>query len=263
MTQKDGTDWHLPGSRPSALALAAIVAILALAPPGCTKWVLREGDGAVDAWVPPDDGGDAGPDADADLDVDDRAVDSGPPCPEGMVLIESGLAEVVCIDAYEASCGEEPCHRDNERLIPQSVAGEQPWVEIPWTKASLACQRAGKTLCTAEQWRVACSGGTENLPYPYGDRFSKTICNDRELGLSIQNTGALGGCEGGFPGIFDMSGNVKELVDDCDDDGNCLHMGGAYNDPEAFLGCHPERMRRITEDEWVGDVGFRCCLVIP
>lgn len=77
--------------------------------------------------------------------------------------------------------------------------------------------------------------------------------------------GSLPKCVGGYPGLFDMSGNVNEWEDSCagslGSSDACLLRGGAYDDGFAsgLLGCclaaNAHNLRSAADPT----VGFRCC----
>ncbi len=152
-----------------------------------------------------------------------------------------------------------------------------PVGNVDWCEAAAFCIWAGKRLCghigggtnpmsdavnsSASQWFNACSlNGT--LFYPYGDAYDASTCNsrDRTPNLTLVPVGSLPGCQGGYPGLFDMAGNVEELEDSCDDAGACLSRGGSYVDDP---GDSQTRCDSVTEivpfGEHSGDIGFRCC----
>lgn len=69
-------------------------------------------------------------------------------------------------------------------------------------------------------------------------------------------------CEGGHPGLFDLSGNVLEWEDSCNETAGsqdlCRYRGGSFLDDASSLACG--------DGSGVGDrsfkgagVGFRCC----
>lgn len=108
--------------------------------------------------------------------------------------------------------------------------------------AELACQNAGKRLCSREEWTRACRG-SQNRQYPYGSEYREGLCNvhrkshpanilhgdasrnhlDPRLGLTrdddgplLRTTGATSTCrsEWGDDAIYDMVGNLDEWIDD-------------------------------------------------
>jgi hypothetical protein len=157
---------------------------------------------------------------------------------------------------------------------------------VDWCDAATYCKWAGKRLCgsiaggavavsdfanpTRSQWHSACSrGGQRKLPY--GNTYVGGYCN----GLDYMSTRAVpvvsaALCQGGYDGLYDMSGNVREWEDGCDGSGNCLQRGGGYLDYDSgfpTLRCHsgsdaatnpsPPTAPRF---ETSSQRGFRCCL---
>lgn len=174
-------------------------------------------------------------------------------CPSEMLLVE-GFGQLACIDRFEASRGD-----DDEAV---SEAGAHPWTGITWDEALDACERAGKRLCTDTEWAKACEGersGSEAWPkYPYGDTFELGRCNDGDDGSQARRTRSHFRCEGGYLGLFDMSGNVAEWVDRCRD-GFCFAQGGSFIDVESLaLSCNVNQGYDPSEAD--DTRGFRCCL---
>jgi formylglycine-generating enzyme required for sulfatase activity len=113
-------------------------------------------------------------------------------------------------------------------------------------------------LCTREEWTFACSNGGERL-YPYGPFYRETACNG-ENGAGLDPVGSHLGCEGGLAGLFDMSGNVEEWIDDCTGGGNeiCRAIGGRVGADPEDLTC--TRVNADRRDDSEAYRGFRCCL---
>lgn len=213
-------------------------------------------DGGVDAGV---DAGllDAGFDAglvDAGVDagiLDAGPVDAGAPvpdagCPADMATVNGGG----CVDRYEASQGA------GGQAV--SAMGVMPWLSLNTMQAATACGLAGKRLCTEAEWQAACAGPTARL-YPYGNTYGATTCNGLDRGLNaIATTGMLGGCVGGYPGVYDMSGNAYERTATCSGAG-CRIRGGSFRSSASagLLRCNTG----FDFPEGGGDpaVGFRCC----
>lgn len=156
----------------------------------------------------------------------------------------------ICIDKFEASQG------SGGRAL--SVQGGTPWVSLNTAQAQAACAAAGKRLCTETEWQAACAG-TANRLYPYGSTYSGTACNGLDKGLgAIVPTGTIATCEGGYPGLFDMSGNAYERTATCTA-GNCRIRGGSYRSGAAagLLRCNTGfDFGEASPDD---AVGFRCC----
>jgi formylglycine-generating enzyme required for sulfatase activity len=167
---------------------------------------------------------------------------------------------------------------------PQGDEAALPANWIDWCDALAYCKWAGKRLCgkigggatphdnydkaSDSQWHAACSaGGTKK--FPYGNTFDSSKCAGPAPGRDAPlPAGSFPGCEGGYPGIFDMSANVWEWEDGCiaygGKDDLCRVRGGSYygNDgiagmPGIFIQCNANNNNpRDTTDR---TIGFRCC----
>jgi formylglycine-generating enzyme len=160
---------------------------------------------------------------------------------------------------------------------------------IDWCDAKRYCEWAGKRLCgntgggsnppqdydSAEdsQWYRACSRAGSRL-FPYGNQYQSTYCNGVDSPYFHPAQVAIAvNCDGGYSGIFDMSGNVAEWEDSCSANAgagdSCLIRGGSLQDAETTvpsLLCNDSVMgdqtpssvsaTRSTKDEFIG---FRCC----
>lgn len=204
-----------------------------------------DGDGDTDV----DSDGDGDADIDADFDEDFADVESMHGCPghAEMALLPS---LDICIDRFEASEGR------GGRAV--AIAGVRPWDHVSWERANAACAAAGKRLCTSAEWTAACRG-PDDLRFPYGPFYQDFACNggDLETGRTTE-TGSLPDCEGGYPGIFDMSANVWEWVQECPS-AECEVRGGSYYDIFASrVHCNSSDTRDGTSE--VANIGFRCCL---
>jgi hypothetical protein len=221
-------------------------------------------------------------------------------CPSGpgptMVAIESRY----CIDSTEVThqqyfdflrdgrrppASQLPAHCAGNDLNPDDDAGWSvpvgrarfPVNHVDWCDAYTYCAWAGKRLCgkiggkelsvadardfRVSQWVRACTkGGTQEFPYP--GAYDPARC-DTGKPEDPDQTHEVGRrtCEGGYPGIFDMSGNVQEWIDLCTG-ADCFMMGGSYaarnansgEESHCQLGGYPERRT----NHWAAS-GFRCC----
>ncbi|MGF1509055.1 MAG: SUMF1/EgtB/PvdO family nonheme iron enzyme [Myxococcota bacterium] len=219
----------------------------------------------------------------------DDEVDQEPPfeigftCPGqvGMAAIPSVRGQTpFCIDRYEASLevvGElgnpvQPVGGDGSTtVVARSQRFTMPARGLTWFQAAAACANAGKSLCSAAQWRAAC-GGNEDTTYPYGDAFVPARCNGFESrrndavptgGFIEGEVDASGfnfalGCTNDF-GVYDLSGNLSEWNADAAVQGTRRGLaGGNYRSNEVGLTCLTDD---ATEVPSVSDpaYGFRCC----
>jgi len=127
---------------------------------------------------------------------------------------------------------------------------------VSWCQAYAYCKFAGKRLCTNE-WRRVCSReGTRS--FPYGTTLDPTACNVGDAGGAVESeVKSFTKCVGGYPGVFDMVGNVSEWVDDCAG-GVCASVGG------GFYTARPDAATCATSDTYgvkasFPGLGFRCC----
>jgi len=201
-------------------------------------------------------------------------------CPEGMISLGAGR----CMDAYEASrpdASASTTGQDTSRAV--SRAGVLPWHENPVRATTLArfaaaCQRAGKHLCTRDEWHGACAGSTDR-PYAYGPVFDREACNcvdtfcddhcqtqglaDCFLGADcgyryecfrLAPTGSFLRCRNEL-GIYDLNGNVWEIVPSDRDYRGYEVRGGAFNCAAAAT-----RLTCTYNARWQElYAGFRCC----
>ncbi|CAN5910055.1 hypothetical protein BH11MYX4_BH11MYX4_00370 [soil metagenome] len=238
-------------------------------------------DAPAEVSLPPkpdggvEDGG--GPDASPD----------GPlACPTGhgpMVIVDAG-GLLFCIDATEVRNDEYAKFvtiTDGGKIdsgfdagVPSSCAfnttyarvgakasdpADHPAAGMDWCDAYAYCHWAGKRLCGKQvandastgEWYAACTkGGVQ--PVPYGAAYDASACNDNTGSPSA--VGSRSSCQGSATGIFDMNGNLSELVDNCTATG-CTTMGGYFGWPGSVCATDFEYPRPQTDPT----IGFRCC----
>lgn len=154
----------------------------------------------------------------------------------------------------------------------------QPVTNVDWCDAVAFCRWAGKRLCgrrgggsipwstpsndaTQNQWYAACSQESLRL-YAYGSTWDPTRCRSNNGGQKAADVGAYTQCVGGYPRLFDMTGNVAEWIDECKGTGSgdgCLIQGGDFGSDSNASKCSStqERSRGDGNNDWNG---FRCCL---
>jgi hypothetical protein len=216
-------------------------------------------------------------------------------CPSDMVMIGRGY----CIDVYEGSLvqmmpdGTEkawPYYQVLARDVvvrAVSEAGVFPQGYISGLQARAACERSGKRLCRADEWRNACMG-PKKTTFPYGSARQTGRCNDNgrsamrffnpnldgrpehrwmwghdgnmidprlnQLEGTLSRTGERSGCTNEY-GVYDMVGNLHEWVDDP----NGTFQGGYYLDTHLNGdGCY-YRTTAHPISHYDYSTGFRCC----
>lgn len=146
---------------------------------------------------------------------------------------------------------------------------------VDWCDADAYCTAVGKRLCgkigggsssqlvsaTDSEWYHACStNGTQQ--FPYGNFYSANTCNGVDSsGAGRADVGSMFSCVGGYPGIFDMSGNVREWENGCVGS-NCPERGGGYLDTQSpssanNLTCQSANL--VPRNSVSALRGFRCC----
>jgi formylglycine-generating enzyme required for sulfatase activity len=154
---------------------------------------------------------------------------------------------------------------------------------VDWCDAVAYCKWAGKRLCgkvgggglvattqsplndyQQSEWMAACSKNGASI-YPYGGiTFDGAKCAGGERGGSATTVpvGSFPGCEGGFPGLFDMAGNIHEWENACFayDGGaadHCWFRGGSYHDLGDTCVTSYDTQRDYVDG--LCDIGLRCC----
>jgi sulfatase modifying factor 1 len=256
-------------------------------------------------------GGDAGPDVSlgdasdavvADV-ASDQATSSDGGCPDALpAMVATPLG--FCIDSTEVTRGQYADFLNSGPAVANQIAAcafntsfiptgnwpdtsSLPVVDVDWCDAYAFCAWAGKRLCGAvqggtlsssgvddpakDEWFAACTRGGSRL-YPYGSMYDAAACNgsDRGLGAPVA-VASEPGCVGGYPGVFDMSGNIWEWRDSCvvsmSDAGTakdtCVAGGGAYTFVNGLGDASDQMQCRSFGLETRGssdsDRGFRCC----
>jgi len=208
------------------------------------------------------------PDGDSDTEGDSESTVMT--CPSDMVAVEG----LFCIDRYEAARADATADNSgsDNAGAPQSVEGLMPWTNIAQSDAQAACIKAGKRLCSPDEWYQACRG-PDGQTYSYGRDYNPTTCNGidafcsepekgcgkKEADEGLRNfhmtpSGDFDSCTNEY-GVFDINGNVWEW----DDETSGQAHGGAYNciDSERLHRC--DFIRSDMASNPTANVGFRCC----
>jgi formylglycine-generating enzyme len=161
---------------------------------------------------------------------------------------------------------------------------------VNWCDAKAYCAWAGKRLCgkiggganapadfanaSKSEWFTACShAGALKFPYgASGDIYDGSACVGADHGSLRPSAVPTASCQGGYDGVFDMSGNVSEWENSCAAStglsDQCSYRGGSYLDLDTgttpSLLCNsgtsttPKAVTkaRSTRDK---EIGFRCC----
>jgi hypothetical protein len=252
---------------------------LAAGAPGTIGWAIAEHDKKVHGFKRP---------------LTEGAVPEINPdgtCPPEMSNIDGRF----CVDRWEGSLVEVAADGATQAWAPTtildlnknyravSVADVVPQSYISGSQALDACKAAGKRLCEAAEWRLACTG-PEGTIYPYGTTrvdkrcndygkapmyvfypqverswagVTNTDMNDPRLNLlenTIAKTGAHKDCVNDY-GLYDMVGNLHEWTADP----NGTFQGGYYLD--TMINGEGCAYRTTAHDFDYHDysTGFRCC----
>ena len=302
--------------RLSAAVLGALT--LSVLPEGCkpSQASNETPASASGAAIPAVSASVAAPAPSAQPDAAVATADGPPPartdgCPDGMIRVEGEYCPAVmqdCIEhhkEYEARKGEktvsERClkYKQPSRCISKqrqhlsycvdryewpNRVGELPRVLTSWLEAKALCEKAGKRLCTEDEFNFACEG-PEMLPYAYGYDRDATKCNidkpyvqpDQSRQLATYDKcpndafcasemqrldqrhriGSTHSCVS-WAGVIDINGNVNEWVE---------IPGEKHPDRSGLKGgwWGPVRSRcrpTVTfhkEFDYGYEAGFRCC----
>ncbi len=217
-------------------------------------------------------------------------------CPEGTVRVTGDFCPDVRQECLEMSDDErERCMRFRkptrcrsrrtqamdfciDRYEWPNREGAAPAVVVSWNEAADLCRRAGRRLCSEDEWTLACEGPAM-LPYPWGYERDATTCNidrhnreyerdavtgdDRaranEEAARVSQaapSGSYARCESPY-GARDMTGNVDEwAVSRTGDPHRSVLKGGYWG--RVRTRCRPAT-RRHDEGFRYYQIGFRCC----
>ncbi|MBT9556181.1 MAG: redoxin family protein [Myxococcales bacterium] len=168
----------------------------------------------------------------------------------------------VFVDRYEASIDQ----AGKAVSLPNVRSGQTSWFE-----AKAACEKAGKRLCSEEEWASACTGTAavddnangwfnddtiEGNRYPYGAFYEAGFCHDDQETLTggPVNTGSKTQCVT-KAGIFDLAGNLSEWIEN--DQERASLVGGNFGTGEGAA-CN-QRGTMFGPGLRNNTTGFRCC----
>ncbi|MEO7113462.1 MAG: SUMF1/EgtB/PvdO family nonheme iron enzyme [Polyangiaceae bacterium] len=163
--------------------------------------------------------------------------------------------------------------------VDPTFRAQYPMTCINWCDAFAYCEWAGKRLCgaingggsvpfgsfsTNSQWYLACSTTAADTYPNDSDDGGKCWLGHKSAGsVPVDSLG----CNGGYPGLTDMVGNVEEWSDSCDTTGEtdgggprrdyCHDEGDEFDENFSGQGCTANDQDR-REETWSG-IGFRCC----
>jgi len=177
-----------------------------------------------------------------------------------------------------------PAWQKQKKMRPRAVSkkGVIPQAYASGKDGALACENAGKRLCSHEEWKRAC-GGEQGRDFPYGATYKQGVCNvvgevhpglllwenpsinhtDPRFNLVKGNrgepllrvTGGTPACasQWGDDAIYDMVGNLDEWIDD--PEGTFV---GAFYARGRRDGCNA-RVTNHTFSYADYSTGVRCC----
>lgn len=161
----------------------------------------------------------------------------------------------------------------------QSDCCNYPVVHVDWCDAYAYCQSIGRRLCgkigggpngwndyaneNSSQWYNACSSHGVNT-YVYGNDYNPNTCNTEATEGGQTKVAAHLQCQSpvkGYQGVYDLTGNVREWEDSCDEASHyCrLRAGSSYGTATtgSVLTCAFESSAHLSFT--LSDIGFRCC----
>lgn len=241
--------------------------------------------------------------ADASTDGTTEASTDGGSCPSlhgpAPVRITGAGGASFCIDSTEATAGQyaeflqakggdtngQPAECAwNTSFAPLTAPGSLPSNRaiggVDWCDAVAFCAWSGKSLCgdltgaavdialandpAKSAWFAACSANGARA-FPYGSSADTSACNGMDRTSTPSDVKSSPKCEGGFPGVFDLVGNVEEWTASCESGGGdpaqrgCLARGGHYTSKIEDLECKTAAVHveaRSLAEPWRG---IRCC----
>ena len=173
----------------------------------------------------------------------------------GLDDIPSGFPDQVASQACDADCVGHIVSAPSVELYACSLPHIVPTAYATWFQAKRACENVNKTLCSEGEWYLGCAGPNGNA-CATGDSCAG-LCNEWNTGPGVAlPTGAMTACEGGAPGLFDVSGNLKEWTLGCAGVA-CKTRGGSFLDVDTQVMCFSTDDVNAATSQY--NLGFRCC----
>ncbi|HHX15430.1 MAG TPA: SUMF1/EgtB/PvdO family nonheme iron enzyme [Fibrobacter sp.] len=163
-------------------------------------------------------------------------------CGKNGFAVPVGKKEI-CVDAYEYP----------------NIADEIPKDMVSHEQAANLCEKAGKRLCSIEEWQAACRG-KEKVVYSYGNTYHPFKCNTNTK--KVMRSGRKEQCRSWW-GMHDMNGNLWEWTSSPSPQksGMFLVAGGAWNG-NNLTQCKENKFSFYPQNQYPY-VGFRCCKDAP
>jgi len=139
-------------------------------------------------------------------------------------------------------------------------AGRVPKIAAGYSESEALCKKAGKRLCSEDEWEKACKG-PGNLRFPYGAAFNADACNTQDAQTNprkIALAGSFSGCRSGY-GVYDLSGNAAEWTSSPFEGGSAERAVKGGNSTRPAFDDRCSSRRRLATATHDVNVGFRCC----
>jgi hypothetical protein len=159
-------------------------------------------------------------------------------CPDGMEYVSVGATKF-CIDRFEWP----------------GKKGVAPLSYISIYSAMDSCIAAGKHLCTADEWIIACTG-PHGWKYPYGNAYEPRACVSHDT--CSRPSGSKPECRGYFD-VYDMAGNLAEWTNTrSNKNPQFYNVNGGFWESGPHTGCFDSHYSYFPQNRH-NPVGFRCC----